>query len=93
MQIETIPPITDPLGRHWEQPDPSQISIDETHALMEMKDFDKLHDYSISRPTAIYVGKMWKTYWPKHDRWYLHFIGPNEKPDTVTEHTRQIIVI
>lgn len=59
----TIPPITEPMGRYWEQPDPSLIFIDGTHALMTRKTFDRLANYSASNPTGAYPGKIWR----RHD--------------------------
>lgn len=56
-----IPKIADPLGRNWEQPDESDILVDEECAVMSRKSFDKLKDYSGSQPSALYDGKMWKT--------------------------------
>jgi len=55
-----IPKITDPLGRNWEQPDGSDILVDDECAVMSRKSFDKLKDYSVSQPSALYDGKMWK---------------------------------
>jgi len=54
-----IPQMTDPLGKYWEQPKIENIVIDDTHALMSKKDFDKLKDYSYSLPSGVYEGKMW----------------------------------
>lgn len=55
-----IPPITDPMGQHWDQPSRFDIEIDETHALMSQATFDALPNYTHSQPTGVYSGKMWK---------------------------------
>lgn len=55
-----IPPITNPLGCHWEQPRRSEILVDDECALMTRTSFDMLADYSGSQPSALYNGKMWK---------------------------------
>lgn len=59
-----IPPITDPMGKHWEQPDRFEIEIDDTHALMSRETFENLHNYAHSQPSGVYPGKMWKWHCP-----------------------------
>lgn len=34
-----IPPITDPMGRYWDQPSRDEIIVDDTHAVMTVKTF------------------------------------------------------
>lgn len=58
-----IPAMTDPMGRHWRQPDPSAILLDYTHALMTSAVFKQLPEYSGSVPSGVYPGKMWR----RHD--------------------------
>lgn len=57
---QIIPPITDPLGKHWQQPHRRFIELDDTHALMSEQTFKGLKEYSTSIPTGRYEGKMWK---------------------------------
>lgn len=57
-----IPPITDPLGRNWDQPSREEIAIDDHHALMTRATFERLAEYSASYPSLVYPGKMWKRY-------------------------------
>ena len=52
--------MTNPMGKHWTQPDPLKIQIDDTHALMDLKSFHQLLEYSHTTPTGVYAGKMWK---------------------------------
>lgn len=55
-----IPEITDPHGSSWRQPDRAEILIDDTHALMSEESFNKLAEYSMSQPSGVYPGKMWR---------------------------------
>lgn len=99
-----IPPITEPMGRHWDQPSRFDIEIDATHALMSKSAFDKLHDYSCSTPTGVYPGKMWKCHWgiyvPEARRsfepyWILRWfgeIGVDKDGQYCTNHHRKIII-
>ena len=36
---QIIPPITDPLGKHWQQPHRRFIELDDTYALMSEQTF------------------------------------------------------
>jgi hypothetical protein len=54
-----IPPITDPLGRHWNQPDRDEIQITDTRAYMTTATKNKLSFYDSTLPTGTYDGKMW----------------------------------
>lgn len=56
----TIPPITDPLGKYWDQPSLASILIDDTHAVLTDPDWKSLHEYSCSIPDGKYPGKIWK---------------------------------
>lgn len=66
--------MTDPLGRYWEQPDRSEISFSLSHAHMTKQAFDLLKDYSHTKPTGAYPGKMWKCR-DRRGRWNLCFYG------------------
>lgn len=72
-----IPPMTDPLGKHWRQPNRLDIEITATHALMSKAAFDQIADYTNSQPTGVYPGKMWKKGNRNNDqergRWWLHW--------------------
>lgn len=79
----SIPPITDPLGRYWDQPPIERIAIDDTHALMTHEDFTLLPEYSASMPSGVYPGKMWRRRdgafdprcRPEDRRWLLCWYG------------------
>lgn len=76
--LNVIPPITEPLGRHWDQPDTSLIQIDDEFARMNAHVFRELPEYSTSQPSGVYPGKMWK----RHDGAFDHeFIARGGKPD------------
>lgn len=60
MAVIAIPDCVHPLCKHWDQPDNAEIEVDKNNALMSKKAFDKLLVYSMSFPTGVYEGKMWK---------------------------------
>jgi hypothetical protein len=55
-----IPPITDPLGKYWDQPDREEVLVDDRCALMSQNTFAKLMNYETSNPSGVYTGKMWR---------------------------------
>lgn len=59
-RIPIIPPMTDPLGKGWDQPKLEEIQLDHDHAYMNEKAFAMLKEYNTSTPTGVYEGKMWK---------------------------------
>lgn len=85
------------------QPDRSEILIDDTHALMTMRTFEDLAEYSGTKPTGVYEGKMWR----RHDgvfdyrflasggkpEWLLCWYGRCDKPDYVSNNSRKIILL
>lgn len=80
-----IPPMTDPLGRHWQQPSLDEVALDDTHALMTEHTFQRLSEYSCSYPGGVYPGKMWRRHDgiydrscpPERRRWLLCWYGQN----------------
>ncbi|KGP01105.1 hypothetical protein JT27_15005 [Alcaligenes faecalis] len=88
-----IPPITDPLGRHWSQPDPAGFLLDDTHAVMTQRQFDSLADYSRSMPTGVYPGKCWKAVM-SDGRSYLRWYGIVEgRDDLCSNNQREILIV
>ena len=76
-EVIKIPPITNILGKYWNQPNPDDITICGEHAFMTQEVFDKLATYSTSMPSDVYEGKMWKA--EKNDKnWYLCWCVNNE---------------
>jgi hypothetical protein len=100
MSDTQIPPITDPLGRYWRQPDPASILVDDTHAVMESTTFSKLHEYSSSIPSGVYPGKMWKRLEGAHDprckpedqKWLLCWYGECEDKRLCSINHRIVLV-
>lgn len=96
-----IPPITDPMGRYWDQPSASEIIIDDEYALMKRATFNKLAEYNCSKPSGVYPGKMWRvdnaTYHKKevergaYRHWLLWF-GESDSPGFVSNHSRKILI-
>jgi hypothetical protein len=68
-----IPEMTNPLGRHWIQPNKNEMLIDENIAVMSKAAFDKLEHYECSNPSGVYSGKMWR--WKNFLMWYGIEIG------------------
>jgi hypothetical protein len=84
-----IPPITDPMGKYWRQPDTSRILIDDTHALMEKSTFEALSEYSSSIPSGIYPGKMWRCH--HRGTWFLRWFGEHYRHDLCDDGYREIL--
>lgn len=99
-----IPPITDPLGRHWDQPDMTAVEFDDTHALLTQAQFDGLPEYTTTTPGGVYPGKCWKAQgliWPERHggfpkptgKWYLRWYGESTiGPGFCSNHQREIII-
>jgi hypothetical protein len=85
-----IPAMTHPYSSGWRQPKTENILIDDTHAIMSEKDFDQLKDYSMSIPTGVYDGKMWKRLAARG--WLLCWYGPSEKENQCSINNRFIII-
>jgi hypothetical protein len=95
--LTTIPEMTDSLGKGWSQPEASEIVIDEEYAIMKQVTFDKLLNYELSEPSALYAGKMWKSSTQRsltEMAYMLHFCYANPKqPSKIYIAHRQIILI
>ncbi len=100
----TIPPITEPMGKYWDQPPVAEIRIDDEFATMSQKTFDALHDYSCSKPTGVYPGKMWRRHDGAFDRkflaaggkptWLLVWFGESRiGPGFCSNNYRKIVII
>lgn len=71
--------MTDPLGKYWDAPDRSEISMSLAFAWMTKRSFDKLHTYQSSIPTGEYIGKMWKKQ-DRRGRWMLVYYDVDPEP-------------
>ncbi|TDX18517.1 hypothetical protein EDF88_1003 [Buttiauxella sp. BIGb0552] len=87
-----IPPMTDPLGRHWQQPAAEAILIDDTFAVMDSQTFGALADYSSSVPSGVYLGKMWKTV-ASDGRKFLRWYGIADDLRLCTCNQREILIV
>lgn len=87
-----IPPMTDPLGKHWQQPSADSILIDDSHAIMDSKAFDALADYSSSVPSGVYPGKMWKAI-SSDGRKFLRWYGIADDLRLCTCNQREILMV
>lgn len=97
-----IPPITDPMGRSWRQPDMSEVTFDDTHALLTQAQFDGLAEYSTTNPSGVYPGKCWKAQVAENlgggryrwtDRWELRWWGESDiGPGFCSNNHREIII-
>lgn len=87
-----IPPITDPLGKHWKQPPTTDVLIDGKYAVMSKATLLKLTEYSASMPSGVYPGKMWRAVsadGTQHLRWY----GESSDPRMCSNHQREILIV
>jgi hypothetical protein len=92
----TIPPMVNPLGKHWSQPSRDDILVDDTHAIMSEATLKKLADYSLTMPTGAYEGKMWKRrkgYRDGIEVWLLAWYGEDPEPGFVSNNFREVILI
>lgn len=57
-----LPEMTDPLGRHWRQPEGlrDRVGLYETHATISERDWRGLSRYDSSTPSGVYAGKAWR---------------------------------
>lgn len=91
--MNSIPPITDPMGKYWEQPPVENILIDDSHAVMNRCCFDKLIEYSSSIPSGVYLGKMWKAI-TEDGRKFLRWFGVVEnRNDICSRNQREILIV
>lgn len=86
-----IPPMTDPLGRHWRQPSPQEILVDDEHAVMSRSTYDELLEYSTTIPSGVYPGKMWKAVYG--DRAFLRWFGIVDGRTDVCSNNQRLILL
>ena len=76
--MNDIPEMTDPLSKGWQQPDLSKINFVDGFAEMSQNIFEELGEYSMSIPSDVYPGKVWKAN-KKQTGWWLNwFAGKGE---------------
>lgn len=94
-RVSAIPPITDPMGRYWDQPAQSKILIDETHALMLESTLKELCNYSATNPSGVYDGKMWRRqvdYYDETKGWILCWYAPCDDPQRCSINCRSVLI-
>lgn len=105
--MTSIPPITEPMGRYWNQPPVDDILVDETCAMMTAETLTKLACYDTSQPSGVYDGKMWRSkteiVMKKHptagpvpqriDRDRLWWFGPSASPGQCSVNHRPVIIV
>lgn len=57
-----LPRMTDPLGKHWRQPQGlrDRVAVFETHVTISEEDWQALPRYETSMPSGTYTGKCWR---------------------------------
>lgn len=98
-----IPEMTDPLGKHWQQPrDIREAPMDDKIVLLTPRQFEGLSEYSTSEPSGVYPGKCWRRREYQRfegglaptGRWFLRWYGESEiGPGYCSNHQRQIEVV
>lgn len=83
-----LPTMTHPLSAHWHQPNADQMAVYDDIAIMDRSALNSLSEYSLSIPSGVYEGKMWKR--KSRDGWQLCWYGPSDKPDEVSINNRPI---
>jgi hypothetical protein len=91
-----VPPITEPLGRHWEQPDREELIFCGDFVYMTRRAYKQLPEYNNSVPSGVYEGKMWKSHVRYSDVGrvcWLRWFGVSDDPDKVTNNQRRIAIV
>lgn len=90
--LTTIPPMTHPYGKCWDQPATDRILIDDEVAMMDAKTFEALPEYSTTTPSGVYPGKCWKAC--RGAVWYLRWYGADDgDPRGLPTPTRKIVIV
>ena len=89
--MSIIPKMTHPLSSVWDQPNHENFLFDDTYVIMTKRDFEELKNYSMSRPSGVYDGKMWKSKYG--EVWDLRWYGPAPDPNQCRTFSREIIVL
>ncbi len=87
-----LPTMTDPLSRSWDQPAADQMAVYDDIAIMDRSTLVLLPEYSMSIPTGVYDGKMWRCALG-HDQWLLCWYGPSDDPERCFVNRRPIRLI
>lgn len=88
---DEIPEMTHPFGKHWPQPDTSEITFHMKQAHMSPETLEKLQKYNCSLPSGVYVGKMWKSR-QSDGSWVLRWYAESDDPERCRIEQRKIII-
>lgn len=92
LQYDRIPEMDHPLASAWKQPKADKITLCGKWAIMHQATFNQLADYSNSRPSAVYVGKMWTSEF--NGKWFLLWWDVSEKgAEFCKMRQREIVVL
>lgn len=90
-----IPKCIHPLSKYWIQPENKEVLIDDIHALMSKDSLKQLHEYSMSCPTGVYEGKMWKwrKYRTRDDEWFLRWYEEDKENNKMCNIKTRLILL
>ena len=87
-EFNAIPAMTDPMGKHWDQPDDIRMApMDATHVALTTKQIAGLLVYDSSYPSGTYDGKCWV-----REEW-LCWYEPHAQPGKIGIGSRIIIEV
>ena len=90
-EFNAIPAMTDPLGRHWDQPADMRLApMDAVYVQLTARQVDGLCEYSSSFPSGTYSGKCWLRK-QGAARW-LCWYEPGDLPVEIGIGSREILV-
>lgn len=90
-ELNEIPPITNPLGKSWTQPNHESIVVTDSYAIVDENEFNQLREYSHTIPSGVYDGKMWKAQ-AQNGEWFLRWFSPAENPANCKINDRLIVM-
>lgn len=93
VEFNAIPGMTDPLGRHWDQPDDIRCAaMDATHVRLTARQVHGLMVYDSSYPSGTYDGKCWLRNGPEGVQW-LCWYHPHEQAGKIGIGSREVLAI
>lgn len=92
MKYNAIPEMTDPLGRHWNQPaDIRNAPMDDKTVILTSHQYMALSQYDTTYPSGKYFGKCWVRV--NGDTKWLCWYEPCDIPDQIGIGRREIIMV
>lgn len=99
---DELPALDSPFSANaWPQPPREAILIDDKHALMTRATFEQLAEYSASRPSGVYPGKLWRRHDglfdpkcpPQRRRWLFCWYGTSDDPTKCSINYREVLLV